>query len=249
MKAKDFEKNSKQLIDHCYNLLFSKAKEYASDEDRLANFKQPTSLFGVTPPEICLYYDSKHIASMVMIAQDIKKGKLPSRELLQEKVGDYINYGLLFYSTVIEMIEEQEKDTQKWVDDIISDHPKLDEPLVTLVLENCEELTFRKSDVAIEYSYSVMDDEYKWVKLYIKKDAELFGAIFFGGEGSSWKERMKLRDVTKIVIKGLDGVDFDTNIVVPWEDEDKTGEQNKLETIWDNGVDMVYEFNYRNPNK
>lgn len=109
MKAKDFEKNSKHIIDHCYKLLFSKAKEYASDEDRLANFKQPTSLFGVTPPEICLYYDSKHIASMVTIAQDIGRGKLPSKELLEEKVGDYINYGLLFYSTVLEMIEDGEE--------------------------------------------------------------------------------------------------------------------------------------------
>lgn len=107
MKSVDFEKHSKEIIDHCWKTLFNKEKEYASDEDRLFNFKQPTSLFGINPAEVCLYYDSKHIASMVKIAQDANKGQLPSIELLQEKVGDYLNYGLLFYSVMLEMIENE----------------------------------------------------------------------------------------------------------------------------------------------
>ena len=108
MKAEQFEQNSKQLIDHCWDLMFSKAKEYASDEDRLANFKQGTSLFNTNPATVCMFWDAKHIASMVKIAQDMDKGILPTREMLLEKCSDYLNYGLLFYSLVLEQIETRE---------------------------------------------------------------------------------------------------------------------------------------------
>lgn len=105
MKAIDFEKHCNEVIEHCKETLFSKADEYASNEDRLANFKQPTSLFKTNPAKICLMYDTKHIASMVKIAEDVDKGILPSRELLLEKVGDYINYGLLFYANMLEIVD------------------------------------------------------------------------------------------------------------------------------------------------
>lgn len=108
MNAKEFEKHSQDLINHCWKLLFSKCKEYANNEDRLANFKQPTSLFKTNPAKICLMYDSKHIASMVKIADDVDKGILPSKELLKEKVGDYINYGLLFYGNMLELMGKKD---------------------------------------------------------------------------------------------------------------------------------------------
>lgn len=106
MNAKTFEKNSKEVLNHCWNLMFSKAKEYANDEDRLANFKQPTTMMGTNQAEVCLWYDMKHIASMSKIAKDINKGDLPSKELLLEKVTDYINYGLLFYANVLEILDK-----------------------------------------------------------------------------------------------------------------------------------------------
>ena len=107
MNAEDFERHSKEVIEHCWNLLFSKGKEYASNEDRLANFKQPTSLLKTNQAKICLMYDTKHIASMVKMAEDVDKGIMPSRELLLEKVGDYINYGLLFYANMLELMKDK----------------------------------------------------------------------------------------------------------------------------------------------
>ena len=106
MNAEEFEKYSREVIDHCWNLLFSKSKEYANDVDMLANFKQPTSLFKTNQAKICLMYDSKHIASMAKMAEDVDKGIYPSKELLMEKVGDYINYGLLFYGNMLELVEK-----------------------------------------------------------------------------------------------------------------------------------------------
>ena len=226
------------MIDHCWNLLFSKAKEYASDEDRLANFKQPTTLFGVSAPEICLYYDSKHIASMVMIAQDISKGKLPTRELLKEKVGDYLNYGLLFYSTVLELIEKEEQE------EIEAQSSEITEPLVKLVLENCEELTFKAEDVSIEYSFSVANNRFEWVELRINKMASLHGAKLWAGDSADWQKRLKCRDIVSIIEidNNEEGIRRRHKILVPWEDKDESGEENKLETIDQNGIDMVYSF-------
>lgn len=109
MNAEEFEKNVKEVIKHCWDLLFSKSKEYANDEDRLANFKQPTTLFKTNQAKICLMYDSKHIASMVKMAEDVDKGIYPSKELLMEKVGDYINYGLLFYGNMLELMEKHDE--------------------------------------------------------------------------------------------------------------------------------------------
>lgn len=110
MNAIDFEKNSREIIDRCWNLLFFKSKEYASDEDRLFNFKQPTTMMNTNQAKVCLWYDMKHIASLAKMAEDVDKGIIPTKELLDEKVGDYINYGLLFYSNMLEIIEKSNGD-------------------------------------------------------------------------------------------------------------------------------------------
>lgn len=112
MKTTDFEALSQGMIQRIYKVLFSKRAEYANDKDCLENFKQPTTLMGANPAEVCVWYDTKHFASMVKMAKDANQGKLPSIELLQEKVGDYLSYGLLYYACMVEMMAEQELNTE-----------------------------------------------------------------------------------------------------------------------------------------
>lgn len=111
MKTTDFEAISQGMIQKIYKVLFSKRAEYANDNDCLENFKQPTTLMGANPAEVCIWYDTKHFASLVKMAKDANQGKLPSIELLQEKVGDYLSYGLLYYACMVEMMAEQELNT------------------------------------------------------------------------------------------------------------------------------------------
>ena len=108
MKADKFEQLCRELLEKSEDTLFRKSKEYASDEDRLANFRQPTSMMGMSTAEVCLMYQMKHIASIAKIAKETSQGVLPSKELLQEKCQDMLNYTLIFYTTVMEMIEAQE---------------------------------------------------------------------------------------------------------------------------------------------
>lgn len=108
MDAKKFEKLCKELLDESQNTLFWKSHEYASDSDRLANFRQPSSMMDCSPAEVCLMYQMKHISSIAKMAKESSKGILPTRELLQEKCKDMLNYTLIFYTIMSEMIEDQE---------------------------------------------------------------------------------------------------------------------------------------------
>lgn len=204
MKAADFEKISKELMDHCWDIMFSKAKEYASDEDRLANFKQPTTLFHTNPAKIALFYDSKHIASMVKMADDIDKGILPSKEFLMEKVGDYINYGLLFYSAVMEMIEAQEEDKKK--------AEKTE--YIDIVLENCEWLRFNKRDVKLTMNHvSKFEDEEAYsvgeMTIEIDMNAQPIGGDMW--ERKHWSDRID-KDITRIEMDGK-------TYLTPWDND------------------------------
>lgn len=109
MKIANFENLSQEMIQHVYKILFNKRAEYVGqNDDCLRNLKQPVSLMDSNPAEVCMWYDTKHFASMVKIAQEANRGVLPSLELLQEKVGDYLSYGLLYYACMVEMMAAQE---------------------------------------------------------------------------------------------------------------------------------------------
>lgn len=108
MTNKELEIIKNKIFEHCSDLLVGKNKEYATDIDVLANFKQPVSIMGSNQAEVCLWYDMKHIASIAKIVKDINKGELPSEDFIMEKIGDYINYGILLYANVLEIKKNQQ---------------------------------------------------------------------------------------------------------------------------------------------
>ena len=105
MNSEKFNQTIEEQIKICRDLLISKNKEYATENDRLSNFRQPSSLMNMSPAEVAFCYDSKHIASIQKIVHEISQGKIPSLELWQEKITDYLNYGLLMKACVLEEIE------------------------------------------------------------------------------------------------------------------------------------------------
>lgn len=109
MDSKTFERLCKELLAKSQDTLLGKSKEYASDVDRLANFRQPTAMMNMSPAEVCLMYQMKHISSVAKIAKETSQGIIPSKELLQEKCQDMLNYTLIFYAIVNEMIESNQE--------------------------------------------------------------------------------------------------------------------------------------------
>ena len=73
-------------------VLAGKAAEYASDTDRLKNFKVAAALQEITPEQALMGMWSKHVVSVVDL---IKKGKRPPQAMIDEKIGDTINYLVL----------------------------------------------------------------------------------------------------------------------------------------------------------
>lgn len=78
------------------NTLAIKAKEYVRDEDRLHNFNVGANVTGQSREEILHGFLLKHLISYFDMINDIKKGNYPSDSYLQEKIGDIINYFILF---------------------------------------------------------------------------------------------------------------------------------------------------------
>jgi hypothetical protein len=106
MDNNDFNKIVTESIDSIQLVLVNKAKEYASEGDRLVNFKDGARITGLTPEMTLWAYMAKHLASIKKIIDDMNKGDLPTNELLDEKIGDAINYLILLKATIKEQLPE-----------------------------------------------------------------------------------------------------------------------------------------------
>ena len=84
-------------------VLAKKASEYARG-DRLSNFKSAGRMMDETPEKALLYFRLKHEVSIADIVNDLDEGELPTVELLEEKIGDSINYLILLEALIKERI-------------------------------------------------------------------------------------------------------------------------------------------------
>lgn len=99
MNAEEFEKLFEEVVDQCRQTLIVKAKEYATDNDRLHNFKIGSIVTGGTPAQTLWGFATKHIVS---IRDMIRSDKYYSEEVWNEKIGDALNYLILLRALVSE---------------------------------------------------------------------------------------------------------------------------------------------------
>ena len=83
--------------------LASKAKEYATS-DRLHNFKVAARRLDCTPERALVGMKEKHCVSVQDIVNDLDKGILPTDNLINEKIGDEINYLILLEALLKERL-------------------------------------------------------------------------------------------------------------------------------------------------
>lgn len=102
MTAEQFEKILNDQLVSIKETLSCKGKEYASNDDRLYNFKRAAEILQTTPQQALLGMWAKHLVSVL----DLIEGRLePTPHLLDEKIGDTINYLILLKAVLIEKIE------------------------------------------------------------------------------------------------------------------------------------------------
>lgn len=92
MTHDDFGKMLVARIAKINGVLDSKAREYATGDDRLHNFKKAASITGETPAQVCVGFMVKHLVSVMDIVDQIAN---PSEAVIDEKIGDSINYLIL----------------------------------------------------------------------------------------------------------------------------------------------------------
>jgi hypothetical protein len=87
--------------------LVEKGKEYRRNADPLHNFRVAARVQNTTEEKALWGFATKHYVSFLDILNDIEKGKLPEIEVVDEKIGDLINYLILCEASIKEKIQNR----------------------------------------------------------------------------------------------------------------------------------------------
>ena len=97
MKQEEFNLLLERRLEQIRSTLVRKAGEYASNTDRLHNFKAAGAMLRSSAAQACLGFMTKHLVSVFDIVQEMDAGVIREgrNEQIDEKVGDAINYLIL----------------------------------------------------------------------------------------------------------------------------------------------------------
>lgn len=101
MRPREFMELVQRRQEECLQVLEAKAKEYATGEDRLANFRRAAGLLGVSLEEALMGMLVKHwvsLAEMVASRKSFAMGKWA------EKITDAINYLYLLEACLVDQL-------------------------------------------------------------------------------------------------------------------------------------------------
>ena len=105
MTEKEFQDVLTTRLTKIKETLSSKAEEYATDNDKLHNFNVGARLTGQTRERVLWGFALKHYISFLDILDNLDKGKLPTEAMVDEKVGDLINYLVLVEASLKDRLD------------------------------------------------------------------------------------------------------------------------------------------------
>jgi len=104
MTEQDFDILVQQRVQKIQQTLIEKGKEYRRGNDPLHNFNVAATLGNTTREKALWGFALKHYVSFMDILNDIEKGTLPKEEVVDEKIGDLINYLILCEASIKDKI-------------------------------------------------------------------------------------------------------------------------------------------------
>ena len=113
MNNEDFKTIVEGCIANINSVLANKSREYSSKDDKLHNFDKAKDLMRCKTKEFALLgMLNKHLVSVIdMIEKFEKTGELPTSNMIDEKIGDSINYFILLKACFYDdMIKAERKD-------------------------------------------------------------------------------------------------------------------------------------------
>ncbi len=99
MTSEVFNQHLQHMQEVTVDTLMNKAKEYATDGDRLHNFKVASAVQGVSPTAALAGMMAKHTVSVYDM---IGTGDVYPMDLWEEKIKDSINYLFLLWALLHE---------------------------------------------------------------------------------------------------------------------------------------------------
>ena len=99
MTSEVFDQHLQHMQEVTVETLRNKAKEYATDGDRLHNFKVAADVQGISPTAALAGMMAKHTVSVYDM---IGTGKVYPLDLWEEKIKDSINYLFLLWALLNE---------------------------------------------------------------------------------------------------------------------------------------------------
>ena len=108
MTPKEFDKVVENRIDQIKKVLAAKAQEYSSDNDRFHNFKVAARIKNCTPEQALHGMMLKHEVSIIDLILNPESPNL-REDIVNEKIGDMIDYLILLEGLFLERIFENNK--------------------------------------------------------------------------------------------------------------------------------------------
>lgn len=110
MERPDFNAVVEERIELIRKVLAAKGKEYSLGADVFHNFNRATGLsFHEGREKVAWEFMAKHLQSIKDILTHVETGGCngyPTKELVQEKIGDAVNYLILIEGMLIERIQK-----------------------------------------------------------------------------------------------------------------------------------------------
>ena len=108
MNALEFNKILEERCKKMRDTLNKKSAEYSTNENKLHNFNRAAETLGSCPEKALIGMAIKHWVSILDIVDAIDEtGKYPNKNMIDEKIGDMINYLVLLEA----MIKEDSNNT------------------------------------------------------------------------------------------------------------------------------------------
>lgn len=112
MKEFNFDEAVKSTVDTCLNTLVVKGREYRRNGNPFHNFDKGSEVTGRSREDVIWGMALKHFISVQDIKNDMKSNILPTKEVLDEKYGDLINYLLIEKASILERIISKTKEDE-----------------------------------------------------------------------------------------------------------------------------------------
>ena len=108
MTEKRFDYEVEQTLDKIRHLLVVKGKEYRRNNDVFHNFNEGSKRSGLIREKVLDGFLLKHEISIADITNDLEKGIIPSKEIVNEKFNDNLIYLLIKKVSILKRIEDNE---------------------------------------------------------------------------------------------------------------------------------------------